>query len=225
MQTSQNSVQRATSVRAKALRRSEILSEACRLLEDEHFEGFTMQALSKRLGLAKGTLYLYFDTRETLYLALLDEKVQAWAQRFRQTIRAQVTSDEGWARAYYESALSDPLFLQLVLRADLSIVPNVPIAALIAHKRLWAEAMNWVGEATRLALTISEAKALEAVLATGFLLIGCGNQLQADVYAQDNLPADVQEIITLFSPEKHFVSNVCRILAGIRREPDGEIQH
>jgi len=184
-----------------------------------------MQALSKRLGLAKGTLYLYFDTRETLYLALLDEKVQAWAQRFRQTIRAQVTSDEGWARAYYESALSDPLFLQLVLRADLSIVPNVPIAALIAHKRLWAEAMNWVGEATRLALTISEAKALEAVLATGFLLIGCGNQLQADVYAQDNLPADVQEIITLFSPEKHFVSNVCRILAGIRREPDGEIQH
>ena len=225
MQTSQNSVQRATSVRAKALRRSEILSEACRLLEDEHFEGFTMQALSKRLGLAKGTLYLYFDTRETLYLALLDEKVQAWAQRFRQTIRAQVTSDEGWARAYYESALSDPLFLQLVLRADLSIVPNVPIAALIAHKRLWAEAMNWVGEATRLALTISEAKALEAVLATGFLLIGCGNQLQADVYAQDNLPADVQEIITLFSPEKHFVSNVCRILTGIRREPDGEIQH
>ena len=225
MQTSQNSVQRATSVRAKALRRSEILSEACRLLEDEHFEGFTMQALSKRLGLAKGTLYLYFDTRETLYLALLDEKVQAWAQRFRQTIRARVTSDEGWARAYYESALSDPLFLQLVLRADLSIVPNVPIAALIAHKRLWAEAMNWVGEATRLALTISEAKALEAVLATGFLLIGCGNQLQADVYAQDNLPDDVQEIITLFSPEKHFVSNVCRILTGIRREPDGEIQH
>ena len=225
MQTSQNSVQRATSVRAKALRRSEILSEACRLLEDEHFEGFTMQALSKRLGLAKGTLYLYFDTRETLYLALLDEKVQAWAQRFRQTIRAQVTSDEGWARAYYESALSDPLFLQLVLRADLSIVPNVPIAALIAHKRLWAEAMNWVGEATRLALKISEAKALEAVLATGFLLIGCGNQLQADVYAQDNLPADVQEIITLFSPEKHFVSNVCRILAGIRGETDAEKQH
>ena len=225
MQTSQNSVQRATSVRAKALRRSEILSEACRLLEDEHFEGFTMQALSKRLGLAKGTLYLYFDTRETLYLALLDEKVQAWAQRFRQTIRAQVTSDEGWARAYYESALSDPLFLQLVLRADLSIVPNVPIAALIAHKRLWAEAMNWVAEATRLALAIPEPKALEAVLATGFLLIGCGNQLQADVYAQDNLPADVQEIITLFSPEKHFVSNVCRILAGIRREPDAEIQH
>ena len=225
MQTSQNSVQRATSVRAKALRRSEILSEACRLLEDEHFEGFTMQALSKRLGLAKGTLYLYFDTRETLYLALLDEKVQAWAQRFRQTIRAQVISDEGWARAYYESALSDPLFLQLVLRADLSIVPNVPIAALIAHKRLWAEAMNWVAEATRLALAIPEPKALEAVLATGFLLIGCGNQLQADVYAQDNLPADVQEIITLFSPEKHFVSNVCRILAGIRREPDAEIQH
>ena len=225
MQTSQNSVQRATSVRAKALRRSEILSEACRLLEDEHFEGFTMQALSKRLGLAKGTLYLYFDTRETLYLALLDEKVQAWAQRFRQTIRAQVISDEGWARAYYESALSDPLFLQLVLRAGLSIVPNVPIAALIAHKRLWAEAMNWVAEATRLALAIPEPKALEAVLATGFLLIGCGNQLQADVYAQDNLPADLQEIITLFSPEKHFVFNVCRILAGIRGEPDAEIQH
>ena len=218
-------MQRATSLSAKALRRNEILTETSRLLEDVSFEGFTMQALSKRLGLAKGTLYLYFDTRETLYLALLDQKVQTWAQRFRQTIRARVTSDESWARAYYNSVLSDPLFLQLVLRADLSIVPNVPLAALIAHKRLWAEAMNWVGESTRLALMISEPKALEAVLATGFLLIGCGNQQQADIYSHDNLPVDVKEIMSLFSPEKHFVSNVCRILAGIRAEPDAETQN
>ncbi|MGB1342189.1 MAG: TetR/AcrR family transcriptional regulator [Pseudomonadales bacterium] len=220
MQSAQTMVHRATSIRAKAHRRAEILAEACRFLEDVGFDGFTMQALSKRLGLAKGTLYLYFETRETLLLALLDQKVQAWAQQLRQTIRAEVTTDEAWARSYYESVSRDPLFLQLVLRADLNLTSNVPTEALIAHKRLWADAMEWVAESTRLALSISAPKALEAVLATGFLLIGCGNQQQAYVFSQGNLPADVQAIITLFSPEKHFVSNVRRILAGIRAEPE-----
>lgn len=69
--------------------------------------------------------------------------------------------DEGWARAYYESALGS------------------------------------------------------AVLAAGFLIIGCGNQQQADRYLHDNLPGDAQEFMTAFPPEKHFFSNVRRILAGI----------
>jgi AcrR family transcriptional regulator len=42
------------------------------------FAAFTMAALAKQAGLAKGTLYLYFRTKEELFLALLENGFDAW---------------------------------------------------------------------------------------------------------------------------------------------------
>ncbi len=52
------------------------------------FEEFTMAQLASRSGLAKGTLYLYFQTKEEVFLAVLDELLEGWlvelAGSFRQ---------------------------------------------------------------------------------------------------------------------------------------------
>jgi AcrR family transcriptional regulator len=45
---------------------------------DPSFSAFTMAALAKQAGLAKGTLYLYFRTKEELFLALLENGFDAW---------------------------------------------------------------------------------------------------------------------------------------------------
>lgn len=39
----------------------------------------TMQGLARGAGLAKGTLYLYFQTKEDLFLALLGRHIDGWA--------------------------------------------------------------------------------------------------------------------------------------------------
>jgi AcrR family transcriptional regulator len=63
----------------KQERRIGILTTAWRMYtRDPSYAGFTMAALAKQVGLAKGTLYLYFRTKEELFLALLESGFDAW---------------------------------------------------------------------------------------------------------------------------------------------------
>jgi AcrR family transcriptional regulator len=82
---------RARQPEQKEERRKAILQAAHLLWTECTFEQFTMSHLAQRLGLAKGTLYLYFETKEELFLALLDELLEAWlgelAVRFRRLRR------------------------------------------------------------------------------------------------------------------------------------------
>lgn len=72
-------MRRARSDEDKQERRIVILTTAWRMYtRDPSFAAFTMAALAKQAGLAKGTLYLYFRTKEELFLALLESGFDAW---------------------------------------------------------------------------------------------------------------------------------------------------
>jgi AcrR family transcriptional regulator len=55
-----------------------LLWEESHRFQDLTFAAFTMAALAREAGLAKGTLYLYFRTKEELFLALLENGFGAW---------------------------------------------------------------------------------------------------------------------------------------------------
>ncbi len=54
----------------KQVRRETILDAARGLFEERPFDEITMQEVAKACGLAKGTLYLYFATKEELFLGV-----------------------------------------------------------------------------------------------------------------------------------------------------------
>lgn len=72
-------MRRARSDEDKQERRNVILTTAWRMYtRDPSFAAFTMDALAKQAGVAKGTLYLYFRSKEELFLALLESGFDAW---------------------------------------------------------------------------------------------------------------------------------------------------
>lgn len=72
-------MRRARSDEDKQERREAILATAAAMYaRDPSFAAFTMAALAGEAGLAKGTLYLYFRTKEELFLALLETGFDAW---------------------------------------------------------------------------------------------------------------------------------------------------
>lgn len=76
-------VNRARAPRDKAARRDAILAAAGRLFDARGPQGggpgvLTMSALAREAGLAKGTLYLYFRTKEEIFLALVLAELAAW---------------------------------------------------------------------------------------------------------------------------------------------------
>lgn len=69
---------RATHDHQKQDRRMELL-EAARLgLQSTGYAALTMAQVAQEAGVAKGTLYLSFPTKEALFLALLQEEFDAW---------------------------------------------------------------------------------------------------------------------------------------------------
>src|SRR5687768_1723682 len=69
---------RARKDEQKEERRGAILAVARQLAESSAFAAITMGQVAEQAGLAKGTLYLYFKTKEELILALLEEELDVW---------------------------------------------------------------------------------------------------------------------------------------------------
>lgn len=69
---------RATSPTAKEARSQQILAAATELIEGWSFSDITMDRIAERAGVAKGTLYLYFRTKEALFLSLFETLVHSW---------------------------------------------------------------------------------------------------------------------------------------------------
>lgn len=70
--------QRARKDEDKAARRRAILTVAAKLLGKKQYKGITMAEVARRCHLAKGTLYLYFRSKEELFLAALEEEMSLW---------------------------------------------------------------------------------------------------------------------------------------------------
>lgn len=68
-------LRRAITPEAKSARRAAITGAAAALLRENGRADFSMETLAARAGLAKGTVYLYFRTREEVLLAVHEQLV------------------------------------------------------------------------------------------------------------------------------------------------------
>lgn len=92
--------ERARSPAAKAERRAQILAAADGLLASRDLHDVSMADVARRAGLAKGTLYLYFRTREALLLGLVERALEDWFD----ALDASLAGGRGWVPA---SALAE----------------------------------------------------------------------------------------------------------------------
>jgi len=69
-----------------ARKREQILDAALRLFAHEPFQAVTMERVAERAGVAKGTLYLYFTSKEELYLGILSDGLETMARRYQHAV-------------------------------------------------------------------------------------------------------------------------------------------
>lgn len=74
--------QRAISDQQKEERRQAILTAALTLYKETSYEAVNIAQVAQKAGVAKGTFYLYFKTKEELFLAMLAEEFVDWFDEF-----------------------------------------------------------------------------------------------------------------------------------------------
>lgn len=128
---------RAISDDQKARRRRAILDAALELFDTLGFEHVSMSAVAARTKLAKGTLYLYFPTREALFLALLTDQFEAFFAALDAALERRLSQD-----AFVDHLVRDlharPRLLRLIAVMHTVLESNVDLDTALGFKRFLA---------------------------------------------------------------------------------------
>lgn len=81
-----NNRQRATNEDLKQSRRQKLIDAAWELFEQTSYSNITMAQVAEKTGLAKGTVYLYFKTKEELFLAVQHQQFESWFDALDQQV-------------------------------------------------------------------------------------------------------------------------------------------
>jgi AcrR family transcriptional regulator len=134
--------QRAVDDAEKKERRLFILKTSAALFENASYDQVSMLEVARHSGLAKGTVYLYFQTKEELFLALLDEAFGEWFVDL-QTRLAKLPIGESssriaifiFARIVTESLSQHSLLLRLLPILHTVLEQNIPFSAALEFKQ------------------------------------------------------------------------------------------
>ena len=79
-------------------KRHRIMEVASRVFAERDYHAVTMDDVARRSGVGKGTLYRYFDSKEDLFIALMDEGLALLADRLEEEQKAEVPPTETLSR-------------------------------------------------------------------------------------------------------------------------------
>jgi AcrR family transcriptional regulator len=129
---------RARRTEDKLVRREAILAAALALWSERSFATLTMAEVAECCGLAKGTLYLYFATKEELLLALLERELSDWFAAIDGLLGSDDTS---WDTPRVTEVICATLAARVAFIRLLTIAPsileyNISPARALAYKEL-----------------------------------------------------------------------------------------
>ncbi len=120
----------------KDLRRESILNAADFLLNKHPMQQISMENVAETIKLAKGTLYLYFKTKEELFLSLLERAYLVWFEETEVWVSTQQQINAvNFAEFIAESFSKKSTLLLLAPYSESILEKNIPLDRIIEYKR------------------------------------------------------------------------------------------
>jgi len=127
------SFQRARHDHQKELRRSQILKEAQRQISRRDYRAVNIARIAASLGVSKGTIFVYFPTKETLFLTIAQSQLEAWFCMAGENMGSISTKSE-MVEHLLSSIRKMPLLAKLISLLHGVLEHNVDIAHIRAFK-------------------------------------------------------------------------------------------
>ncbi len=133
---------RARNPKAKEMRRVSILQAASHLFQDDSSTLPTTSQISKHCDISKGALYLYFKSKEEIFLAIIETHYLEWLDLF--SLKSLGSTHQKFDEAALNSMLdktctfliNNPVFMHLASMGSSVIEPNVDTKVLLEHKNV-----------------------------------------------------------------------------------------
>jgi AcrR family transcriptional regulator len=121
----------------KAARRQDLLASAWGLFQQTPYDQLTAADVATALGLSKGTVFVYFPTKEALFLAVLEQQLQRLCDDLDRELAAlnQPASIPAVVRVWSEIVAGRPNLLRLLAICQTILERNVDLERIVAYKR------------------------------------------------------------------------------------------
>jgi AcrR family transcriptional regulator len=215
--------QRATSGVQKEIRRQAILDTAWAQLRTRPYAAILMAQIAEAAGLAKGTLYLYFPTKEALFLAVLEEQLGDWFGVVNADLRALgVTRADAVAELLSRTLADRPGLTHLLGLLHSVLETNVETERILAFKRMLLDQLGRTGVLLESALPpLAPGAGMRLLLWTHALIIGLGSMADppAPIREAQEAAADLAPFRIELAEELR--ATLTTLLEGLAGSPGG----
>jgi TetR/AcrR family transcriptional regulator len=185
--------QRAVDKDEKRQRRQQILAAAAELFKTSDYDQVSVLEITRKCSLAKGTFYIYFNTKEELFLALLDESFNAWFTGLKERIPSLYMEDvpariQAFAELLTNSLQEHDILLRLLPLLHVLLERNIPYPAALAFKQHLRAFLLQTGEQIEQSFSFLRAgQGIELVLSAYAGLIGLQSMAEPSPVARQVL--------------------------------------
>lgn len=204
--------------REKQARRHAIQNAAKVVFTKKGLLESTVDQIAFEAELSKGTIYLYFSSKEEIYVSILEEYLTSLAESFRKSINPALNAAENLRRvatAYFQFCQKNPNFFQLHRLCSLSdIQEKVSTEGMeqrgLESLRLCAEVIKKGVEEGTFSPSIDPWKAAAICWAS---LDGLVSLFEMDLRKASLFHIQVNELVEM---------NIDLLIRGFKRSPEGE---
>ncbi|MCB9763395.1 MAG: TetR family transcriptional regulator [Alphaproteobacteria bacterium] len=214
---------RARSEAAKEARRASICAAALALFQERGYAEVTMARVARHAGLAKGTLYLYFPTKEALFLALLVERVEDLFGCIQRDLSALPpgSSPEHVAALLSRSLLDRPVVVDLLTLLHLVLEQNLDVDTARAFKLTLYGLVAVAGAALERALPgLAAGEGALAFLRVHALVVGLGQMSRITPVLEEVMSTPPLSDVR-FNLELELEPTLAALLRGMLRNEAG----
>jgi len=143
----QPAVDKRSRAEKKAESRRKILNAARDVFFRDGFMAANLDEVAEKAGVAKGTLYRYFQSKADLYVVVLADNGEAFTERMRELasnddLRA-IEQLRGMSRFYFEYWLRHPEYFQIFWAIDNeAVIGDLPDVVVNAVSELWEQSLD-----------------------------------------------------------------------------------
>lgn len=140
-------MRRARKPAQKTARRQAILKSAEALLRTDRVGLPSVSTIAAETGIAKGTIYLYFRSKEEIYLSLLGVGFTRWGEVLNRAVEVPTCTPDRFITSFVHFCVRNPKTLYLACIGPLILEPNVREPNLRAYKK---DVVRTMGQASEL---------------------------------------------------------------------------
>ena len=211
--------QRATNSEDKQAKRQVILTAALQIFRRTSYNEVTMSAIAERSKLAKGTLFLYFPTKEELFLALMEDQMIEWFDTVDTELDSLEENSIPAVAALFADSLSERAeFTRLLAIHSTIIEQNVSYEAIFKHKQLILQRLAGTGARLEASLPfLKKGQGAHSILQCQAMVVGLWHlsdpsPIAANVIEKEGLTAFKLNFIF------EFKTMLTSLLHGIERQ-------